>query len=515
MSDCKIIERFVASVRRRVNRHQLWTTSIESLVVGSAAWIVVGLCYVARGYALPAVWSASILLATVLLAAAVWTVRRMNVERTARFADHFFQLQDAVSSFLHFSSQNHRDGFYALQAAQTADRVAGLDSAAVRYRPPKRRLCLAVGLLAVAVPLSVWPPSDAVLRRMAEQRQIATQTAQLNADLRKEADQLIEETRDPDEQKLIEPDKLREWVERLKTTQDRAEALRQYARLERKVDGLRQSVQRKRDEQLLDRAASELAKDPRTKSMAETLSHKDYRRAADKLKRLKPDPSKSPDQRRRDLAQLKTIAQRMAAARSSAKTSNGETGNESDGALADQIAELAEAMEKLDRLEERQGKLCQCESLCCEKTDKLADTLKKLSICRQLDGRLCKLCRCCSQCQGRMCCNSPNAGGHKAGWGTNQARRDQRDALIDNGQTTQLTGQKSAGPSSTTVEAADSGDGVATRRVTARARAFQHQFESFVQREDVPEAVREGVKQYFQIIHESDNEPSLKKESAP
>ena len=109
-----------------------------------------------------------------------------------------------------------------------------------------------------------------------------------------------------------------------------------------------------------------------------------------------------------------------------------------------------------------------------------------------------------------MACASPNAGGHKAGWGSNTARRSERDKLVDNGQTTQIKGIKGAGPSLTAVEAADSGSGVSPRRGTAREREFKHQFESFVQREDVPEAVRDGVKQYFQIIHEADTQTSPK-----
>ena len=48
------------------------------------------------------------------------------------------------------------------------------------------------------------------------------------------------------------------------------------------------------------------------------------------------------------------------------------------------------------------------------------------------------------------------------------------------------------------------------RKGTARQREFKHQFESFVQREDVPEAVRDGVKQYFEIIHEADTETAPK-----
>jgi hypothetical protein len=86
---------------------------------------------------------------------------------------------------------------------------------------------------------------------------------------------------------------------------------------------------------------------------------------------------------------------------------------------------------------------------------------------------------------------------------TNTARRDERDDLVDNGQTTQLKGTKGQGPSLTTVETAEDGSGVSTRRAVDRQRTFQRQFESFVAREDIPDEVKDGVKQYFQVIHQT------------
>jgi hypothetical protein len=509
--------------------------------------IVVGLCYVVRGYALPGAWIGAILATVPLAAATLWAVRRLSVERTARFTDGFFQLHDAVTSYLHFASQGRRDGYYALQAQQTAERVAGLDSDAIRYQPPKRLSCLALGLLAVAIPISLCPPSDEVLDRLAMEERVEEESAAIKEALLKEADKLAEETRDKEEEKLVEPNKLRRWVDELKTTKDRTEALRQYARLEHKLDEKRQSLQRKEDEQLLERAAAELAKGEETKSMAETLTKKEYDKAAEDLKNLKPNKSKSADQQRRDMARLKSVAQRMAlAARpvksparnakpaagkqsdassssgkqgesaaggNGAKKTPGKSGTSSDGGLAETIDELAEAVEELDKAEDCKEKCESCQKAFCERVDKLADQLKKLAICRRADCRLGKLCRRCGECQSNMCCASPNAGGHKAGWGSNTARRNERDALVDNGQTTQLKGIKGSGPSITAVEAAESGSGVSNRGGAARQRAFKHQFESFVQREDVPETVRDGVKQYFQIIHEADSETSSKGDS--
>jgi hypothetical protein len=108
-----------------------------------------------------------------------------------------------------------------------------------------------------------------------------------------------------------------------------------------------------------------------------------------------------------------------------------------------------------------------------------------------------------------MCLN-PKAGGKKPGTGTVASRRDERDELVDNGQTQQLKGIKGTGESLTTTESAESGSGTSTRKGDARQRAFQRQFESFVAREDVPEQVKSGVKRYFEVIHEIQPEPAKK-----
>jgi chemotaxis protein histidine kinase CheA len=543
----KNVEAFVAAVHRQKNLHRLWTTLIGAIAVGAALLIVVGLCYVLRGYAVPGVWIASICGGVSAAALLFWAARRMSFELAARFMDRFYQLQDAVTSYLHFASQGHHDGYYALQAEQTAERVAKLDAGAIRYQPPKRLVCLAVGLTTLAIPLSLCPPSDEVLDRLAMEKKIESETAAIKEQLSQETEDLLKETEDKEEEELLNPDKLRRMVDELKTTPDRTEALRQYARLDRKLNEMRQSLQRKEDEQLLERAAEELAKGEETKPMADALEKKDYDKAAEKLKNLKPDQAKSPDQQRRDLAKLKATAKRMAMAAKSAKSqkndkkspgkssenakqsdkngecssaknssnkSSGQNGSPSDGALSEAIDELAEALDQLDK-EECKDKLGECKKCCCEKTDKLADQLKKLAMCKRADCKLGKLCRCCGKCQSQCnsCCASPNAGGLKAGWGSNTARREEKDELVDNGQTTQLQGVKGEGPSDTAVEAADSGSGVASRRGTACERKFKHQFESFVQREDAPEALKDGVKQYFLSIHEADSATSSKGDS--
>ncbi len=552
------VEQFLAFVRRRVNTHRLWTAAIWAVAAGAGLLVAVGLPFVLRGYAVPGGWIAASLAIAALGGALGWLWSRLSEDQSARFVDRFYNLQDSVASYLHFSRSGRRDGYYALQAEYTQRKLAGLKAEEIRYRPPRRGMLLAAGLAAVALPLSLRGPSAAVLEQMERETALVAATETANNELKDLVEELKKGTDDPQEKELLNPDKLRKWVDSLKTTKDQKEALRQYAELERELNKARAAIERKKDEQLLQRAAEKLQEQRETAPLGEQLQQKKYDKAADELASMTPPQDKKLSEQRKELARLKAATQRMAAAaranRSASQGKESKAGNKSQsnsgesndanagsgssaesgasfsgsggGELSQNLEELANSVEQLDDslkdAEKQEKELGKCESQCKEcqnKVDsqlkKLCNCLKKLSITRKADKKLCLLCQKCSQCQSQCnsacACNSPNAGGKKAGMGTNSARREERDRLVDNGQTTQLKGVKGNGPSLTTVEAADDGSGVSTRRGAAKEREFKRQFESFVEREDVPAEVRQGVKNYFQLIHQMEEQPTAEK----
>jgi hypothetical protein len=556
-----LVEGFVASVRTRLNRHRLWTTLVWTIVTAAAVLVAFGLWYTLRGYAVPG----SAVFATLVLAAlggaAFWRLRLFSADGAAQVSDRFYRLHDAISSYLHFSRAGRNDGYYALQAEQTRSRVEPLNPEAIKYEPPRRGIALAACLVAIAIPLSLRGPSDAVLQLEALEAETINATAVINEALANQIDELKEESKD-DEKELLNPDKLRQWVDELKETKDQKEALRQYAQLERKLNEARLAVQNKRDEQLLERAARELAGSRETQPLADELKQKNYDKAAEQLAKMAPQQSTEPlDKQRKELARLKAAAQHMAAAARASKSSaqnakssagasesknksasskegagsnsqksSSGTGSGSEGGgemsqimedLADAVADLDKSLDEAERQEAREGQCdakkkgeCEaCKSSVASQIAKLCNGMKKLGLCKKCDSKLSKLCSMCSQCQGGLCnaaalCMSPKAGGKYAGIGTSTNRRSERDELVDNGQTTQLKGVKGAGPSLTTLESAEQGSGTSSRQGSARERTFKQQYESFVAREDVPEQVKQGVKHYFEVIHQLNSEPA-------
>jgi hypothetical protein len=521
--------------------------------------VAVGLWYTLRGYAVPQAAINSVLVVAAIGGCAAWLVGRFGTEPAAKFADHYFRLHDSISSYLHFSRQGRTGGFYNLQAEQVTERVAQLDSRSIAYHVPRRGIVLGICLLAVAVPLSLMGPSAAVVQRQLLEEQTEQATTVINEELEKQVEKLAEETVDPNEEELLNPNRLRELVDQLTSTPDQKEALRQYAKLERQLNEARLAVQNKEQEQLLARAAEQLEQSRETQDLAEKLQQKDFESAAEQLEQMAPQATQPLDQQRKELARLKATAQRMAAAAKAMKAANtpsaspnpsdnqsvssssqasaGRNGSGGAGSASGGGQEMAATMEALDKavanldralqdalrqqqqfgqMDERQAGECQeCQGAVLGQLSSLGSQMRRLAMMGRIDEKLSQLVGMCSQCQGGLCeaasalCQSPNPGGLEPGAGSSWADRKEITSLVDNGNTSQLQGLKGEGPSQTSVEAADEGSGVSTRKATARQVTYQRQFESFVQREDVPEQVKEGVKQYFQIIHAaSDTAPS-------
>lgn len=544
---------FLYSIRQRLSLRRLVRMTVWSTLIAGSLMLLIALSYVLRGHAVDRQWYLLIASVAAVAALVAWVVRRASVDGAATFADRFFGLKDLLVTYLHADRAGQHGGYYALQAKQAANTVSTIDPKTIDCRPPRRLFYWAIGLASLSLLLALKQPSEAVQQQLDLESTVLAETESMNDELEELVNELEKESEEGDERELVDPAALRKMVEALRETSDYKDALRQYARLEQQLEKSRRKLEQRRDEQLLARAANELEEGRETKPLAKQLEQKKYQEAGEQLRKWKPENTKPWDQQRRDLARLKAAAQRMAAAAKSSKqgrsstqnpnsasqksatssasgSSKGGSGQASGSAssegggeleqaieqLAESLSEWDEALEKAAKQAKRNGECdADSESQCkacseCANSDlnKLSKYLRKMAIKRKASQKLGKLCKACSQCQGGLSqcasCNSPKAGGKKAGWGSNTARRDEREELLDNGQTAALSGIKGEGPSLTTVEAADEGTGVSTRNATQRVRKFQRQYESFVSREDVPAEVKTGVKRYFQFIHQID-----------
>jgi hypothetical protein len=565
------VNRFVQRVRQRLNRSKLLTILQWAFAGATVTLLVVAIVYVIRGYQVPWQWYPLVLSGGAIVGLRGWWVRRADRDAAAHLADRQFGLKDAVRSCQNFSAAHREGGFYELQAEQTRDRVAGANLAAIGFRPSWKLVGCAVALFVLSVALGLKGPSDRVVQREQARQQSLAVTTAVNEELKQLVDELDKLIDDEEERELIKPDQLREWVDQLESQADPREALRQYADLERKIQRAADSLQNRRDEQLLDRAAKELKGNEANRKLGELLEQKKYDQAAQQLKEMKPaeqmaKTDRKISERQKELARLRSMAQQMAdaarqsigsnqsdSARQSAaaqKNSAGKSGqsnrtgagksggnsqssdastsdpaeenaDESPGEedLADTLQELDEAVRELEEAVES-GELidaderepsddeleCEACAACVDgELDQLAKRLKKLARARAAQMRLKQLAGKCAQCYSdgvaRVASDSP--GGREAGQGSSDRARSDTENPEVAGPTEVLKGLKGEGPSLFRTEAADSGTGVSGQRTQAVQREFQKQFESFVERADIPDDLKSGVKNYFLQIHQS------------
>lgn len=544
---------FLTAVRQRMDRARLATVLSWSLLctgAGLAVWCVI---WVAQGYAVPKSGYIAAACLLPLLTLAAWWLGRTGDRQAARFADDHFGLKDAISSHLGFNEQHREGDFIALQLEDTARRVERCQPQSIPIRWSRRLLSIAGILLLSSLVMGFKKPSPIVVERLTLEAETTRKTDEINKELEKEIEELLTQAPD-DERELLNPEEWKQWLKELRQTKDQKEAMRQYAELERRIAETAQKLSLRSQEQLLSKAAQELGQEAPLRPMARALEQKDYKEAAAQLRQMQPESDgKAPDEARKELAKLKAAAQRMAAAarnyqqrsgsqspqksgaqnQSSASNKSSQNGNSSQQAegsqgssgqesMDQQMISLEQQVNQLDQQMQRDPSSSECKS--CQnqvqqQLNKLSQSLCKSAAQSNAAKKLSALSQCTSKCQGylsnKQCdslsqCLGQKPGGKNAGAGSSENRRDESELTQDNGRRDQLQGQKGSGPSSTSIESADSGSGAASGRTAVQERTWQRQVESFVQREDVPAEVKSGVKEYFKAIQQVGEEKPAK-----
>lgn len=533
-------EQFISRIRQRLNRRVMLRFAVGALFAASVFSVLYALYYVLRGHAVPVVGYLWITLPLCALGLLFAVLRRVGQPEAARFADEAYHLKDILISSMHFKALPERKEAHDLTIQLSEQSVGDLDPEQVPWQMPRRVALGTVFCALLMLVLALLPPSDAVLAAEARQQAMLERSEESLEALEEWIEELAENL-DEEEAEAIDLERLRIAVEELEASGDQREALRQLARIEQEVDKRMQKLDQRSDEEALRKAAEELdkAEETEARQLAEDLKKKDFKKAAEKLEELKQSEAQTTklSERERELAKLRAISKRMAAAsgskmdpdaRLSESDPNGERSEQSMEGMLGELDENAQKMEgKLEELElSKQESAGQCEAMACqlnEDIDSIARKLMRMQMKNQAQKKLAGLRSQLAMAQsyasgrtpgmGQMPGMAQMPGGQGAGVGTDNSRRDAREGLQDNGQFTNLTGQKGEGPSLSKIEDAESGTGVSQRTAAARERAFKRQYESFVQRDDIPESVKYAVGNYFESIH--NYSPEAVRDAAP
>lgn len=536
--------RFLSALRTRLNIQLALKLGTMVGLIGFLLALVYCLFFILRGYEVARTGYGMILTITALATVIVWVIRRKTIEHAAQFADQHWQLKDVLTTAYHFKKSGKSGRIYQLVQDQAAEHAKQLMGKNPPWDLPKKSGSLAVLLLLVSVGMLWVPASPEVLAQLAKQEMTAERTAEIQHELDEYLKKLEEELND-DEKETLKLNELKKWVKELKKTNNERDALKQFAKLEQKISKNMSALEQRKDEKILKNVAAQLMKAEMTeaKKLGKDLDLKEYKAAAKKLdamKLSKAEKNKLKDtakttkltEQQKKIAKMREISKRMAHANGkmgkpgqgkqgkmgkAGKMGKGEMGKMGEmaegGDLEEMLNELDEALEELEEeLEEMamgdeewdEDEMGAPMGRIDGDLDDLAKKLSKMGARRKARSKLKQMRQGLAQAQSYASGQSQqlNMGGKRAGEGTDPSKRNEKSKANDNGQFAQLSGIKNKGPSNSSIEEADSGTGVSRRRATAKERSYQRQFESFVHRDDIPEDLKSGVREYFKSIHQ-------------
>ena len=543
----KRIEQFISQLQRRLNLEKLLRVSSWVLCAVGILFLIHAGYYRYFGESVPWPTAYGLLIIAAITLPVAWVMNLTKPVEAARVADREFGLKDSLSTSLSFSEAKKDGEVYELQQLKAEELVKNREAKEMPLRYNLRWLAAGLLMTLIAIGMGFLPPSAAVLERINQENLTESRTEEIQKAMEEAVAEMTRDLTD-EEKEVLKPDELKKWVKDLKATKDQKEALRQLARFEQKVAKAIAGMEAKKDEESLKLAAFELSKSDQSaaRQLGKHLENKEFDKAAEDLKKAgdnakektaKQGPKKSKFNKD-ELKKLREMTKRMADAarkqsraaqpRPNGKMSKGNpnakpnnSGKNMDQMMAElddaaaEAQELAEAAEgDMDPNDMQNG---QEAGDFDKQMARMQAGLNKLNAKNKMKQKLKGLRAGLSQAQqfamGKGQGNMPGMGqgmgqgkgpgqGKGIGQGTDNNRRKLRDELKDNGQFSSLKGVKGSGPSLTTVEDADSGTGVSRRTGVAQQREYQRQLESFVSRDDVPEDVKLGVKDYFEQVHQ-------------
>ena len=538
---------WLEALRRRRNSLAARRIGLRVVAAGAGFTAAGSLLWVLRGHGVPGIFPLLMGLLTAM-AGAVWLWSAWSDRRAAAvFADGWFGLKDGFVTALHLEAAGDPVE-RALAEGWLERKLEGRRPEEVGEAWSKPWAAAAVAGLAAAVWLGVLPPSAAVRAAEDEAERTREFVEAAKEELEKLVEDLEEEIAATPEKEGLEMDEFRKLVDKIDESADRTEAARQFARLEQKVREAARALDQRRDEETLSLAGKELAKAEETEArkLGKKLEEREWKEAEEMMKELaekdleaeelKQGDRKKLEEAKEELAKMRAVTKRLKAAakqrQAGAQAAGGEgaagAGAGGGGAMAGAAAGAGGAGEGEMGLEEMMGEMD-------EALEEMGEMLGELEIdpdaewadgefegpffrakglmnqfrgkLRRMDGRaralgrLAELRDALEAFQGEEAMlGLANVGGAPPGVGSAWSERQEKDDSQKNGSLAQLKGQQGSGPSLSAVEDAESGTGVSGRRGTAKEREFSRQVESFVQRDDVPEALKLGVRNYFENV---------------
>lgn len=436
-------------------------------------------------------------------------IKRYNRVNAAKFADEFFDFKEGLLTALTLNHEAGRKPIHDLQRDHTIDKIQHAKITSIRLAMPKKLMLSSLILFSFTAWLASFDDAPQIAQEKKLIRETLEQTKQINKELEKKINELEKEMNE-EEVALLEKSKLKEMIKDLKESKQQKEALRNYARIEKKIRELKKNQSIQKDEQYLALLADQLLEGPSNQSMGKKLSSRKYKEASEELKKMRLKKDSFKELNKDIVKKLSDMGKCMSNSLSSFSGQNSSFSRDSAS-----ISESMQRMNQLCRQSEKEllkkgelGKACksgikkECKQI-NQNLNSMCDKLNQLQCKKDFAKKLDKMSRFLSQCQSQVACNKP---GLKAGQGTQLSKNEMKTPELEAGQKSQIEAQKGEGRSQRSVEAASSGGGATSRVSQKKDVKYRHTMESLIKRDDIPENLKVGVKNYFTTIHQNNRE---------
>jgi len=486
------VNKFIKQLQGRLNYQMALREICNASIVFLSGTLLIAIIYVLRGYRVNCVWYFLPLAIAIIFFMLRYISKYCKIQTSADYADRHFDLKNALVSDLDFADEP--GAFHQLRREQTEKLCAADKLKTIKFKFPRKILLIALGLLLLTSILSIMDDSEDIRNARDRAAQIEKNSDEINKELKKKYQEMLKKLK-PNEKKLLKKSGLTEKFQKLKKQKELKKALRQYGKLEREIKNFSARMKLAEKERLLRMMAKKLMKSKMTKQFGKKLNSGKYREAAKELRRNKLsdiDPKNKLEQMKK--LRMKRILEKMLESAKDAGQMN--------SSLSKELEDLLESLEECDELGDLEEINCKLGKICDDLDD--LDDLKKFLI------KLNKMCKACNKaqyaCKSNSFCLSDKAGKGKGIGSAAAANFDNKDKDPDDkGYITGLKGQKNKGSSRIKIEEAASGYGVSRRAGRAVKASSKRQMESFISRDDVPPAMKTGVKEYFTKIHKKES----------
>lgn len=475
-------------LRQRADRAWRWGTCglIAGAMLGSTWYVAHWLgAPVNPSYAWP------ILLAGGLLATIgglAWPVRWQS---SARLVDGAYGLKDRTLTALDFASRPTADPFQTLQMDDALHHLSSVEAGRVVPWKLPRFVSVAVFAMGIMVALGFLPvsPSASVANNPAGPLEVVLdQAVLLEETLLKDLEELAEEIKDPELEKLAE--EMERAIQDLKDPDvDQREALAKLSEMQAALSAALKQLDVQEVDAQLQELADALQVADASQAASQSLRASDYDKAAGELEKI---DASSMNRKQRD-----------AVASNLARLSN-KLGQGKKGKLSEAVQEMLDGLSNESDSKCKAG-FCKAAGVCRNQGVK-----KRISQC--LGCQLNRLSACKGCCQGQ--CDNPGSKvaksdhpSNKAGRGaSNQPTGDEKTKLDSKRREENLVGNPGEGPSERETLSSAEARQDAARSYRQRYTEYRKQMEEVLDSEPLPLGHRETVRKYFESIRPTDEE---------